>query len=362
MAANDEKKGGRIGVALFLLGLFVGVPILALCGLTIPGPPSMETILFTVSIAIFVMACLASPWRNTRVLVLISALLAMTVVAYRFFAAAQGDTIAASTGPHGGESRWIDRIAPERDVALAGVNLLIATDRMPRDRPGILDALRDGYARMHRSEGPVPSAIVGTFLFGQSPDDHSLLRIAPERFEPPEAVVLFLHGYIGSLTLACWQVAQAANPVGIDVVCPATHWSGDWTSEDGRRTVERNIEILRSQGVRRIYLAGLSQGAISISEIAPSLDVDAVILISGAQRGAPSPHEPVLVLQGRLDRMTPRGPARAYAAQSGGHYAEQPEAGHWMILSHHEWFTTELRTWLAEREGIGDVHRTPAAP
>src|SRR5512139_1030411 len=105
MATQLEKHDAKIGCGFFALGLIVGVPILALCGLTLPGPPSMETILFTVAMAVFVIACLAAPWRKTRVLGLVAALLAMTVVFYRFVAAAQGDTIFASTGPQGGESR-----------------------------------------------------------------------------------------------------------------------------------------------------------------------------------------------------------------------------------------------------------------
>lgn len=358
----QKKPGTKGGVLLLALGLIVGIPILALCGLTIPAPPSMETILFMCSVAAFVIACVAAPWRNTRAIIVVAALLSMTVVAYRFVAAAQGDSVFASTGPHGGESRWIDRIAPERDVALGGSSLLLALDRMPRDQPGLLDALRDGYTRMEEREGPVPSAIVGTFVFGQSPDDHSLLRVAPEHFEPPEAVVIFLHGFIGSLTLACWQVAQAANPVGLDVVCPATGWRATWADADGRATVARTIETLRGQGVRRIYLAGLSAGAIGASRIAPSYDLAGVILISGAAENARAPGVPVLVLQGRLDRMTPRAPARAYAQRSSGTYRERPDAGHWLLLSHHEWVTNELRTWLAAREGIGGIHTATEAP
>jgi hypothetical protein len=357
MAEPEQKKPGQPGgCLLFTLGLVIGIPILALCGLTIPGPPSMETILFTVSVSAFVIACVAAPWRNTRIIVVVAALLSITVVAYRFFAAAQGDTIFASTGPHGGASRWIDRIAPERDVALGGSGILLALDKMPGDQPGLLDALRDGYERMDRSEGPVPSAIVGTFLFGQSPDDHSLLRVAPERFEPPEAVMIFLHGFIGSLTVACWQVAQAANPVGIDVVCPATDWQAEWSNAEGRETVANTIANLRAQGVRRIYLAGLSAGAVGASLIAPSYDLDGVILISGASERARSPGVPVLVLQGRLDRMTPPRPARAYASRSNGAYREVPDASHWLLLSHHEWVTDQIRTWLAAREGLGGVH------
>lgn len=348
-----DRQGG--GCLLFVLGLLVGVPLLALSGLTIAGPPSIEAGVFTIGVLLGVVGCLAAPWRNTRALLLAAMVLVLGVLMYRFFAAAEGATVHASTGPHGGEARWIDRIVPERDVALGGSGLLIAMDRMPADQPGLMAALRDGYSRMEQAEGPVPSAVVGTFLFGQSADDHSQLRIAPPRYEPPTSVVLFLHGFIGSVTLLCWQVAQAANPVGLDVVCPATEWKARWAEPEGVRAVEATIAALRAQGVRRIYLAGLSAGAIGASRLAPQLDVDGVILISGASPlGRPS-GKPTLVLQGALDRMTPAGPARAYARRARATYEEHPDAGHWLVLSHHEWVMQHMRRWLAEQEGAGEV-------
>jgi pimeloyl-ACP methyl ester carboxylesterase len=353
---QKSEKDGQGGCLVFGLGLVVGVPLLALCGLTLAGPPSIETCIFTFAVLLGVIAALASPWRRTRPLVVGALALALAVVGYRHFSAASGKSVHESLGPAGGAPRWIDRLVPERDVALGGSGLLIATNRMPQDAPGLLDALRDGYSRMRLAEGPVPSAVLGTFLFGQSPDEHSVLRIAPPRFEPPEAVVLFLHGYIGNVTLLCWQVAQAANPVGIDVVCPSTGWEARWAEPDGRLTVERTIGRLRAEGVRRIYLAGLSAGAIGASSLAPTLDVDGLILISGASPEARAAGKPTIVLQGRIDAMTPAHLAREYAERTQATYLEQPEAGHWLLLSHHEWVMEHLRRWLAEQEGLGRVH------
>ncbi len=356
MTTDGKKQDRQGGCLLFGVGLVVGVPILALCGLTLAGPPTIETGVFTLAVLIGVVASVAAPWRNTRPLVVGALALALAVVLYRYFGAAEGATVHAMSGPQGGEGRVIDRIIPERDVAIGGSALLLFTDRMPQDAPGLLDALRDGYSRMRRAEGPVPSAVVGTFLFGQSPHEHTLLRVAPPRYEPPEAVVVFLHGFIGNVTLLCWQVAQAANPVGVDVVCPSMHWEADWAGPEGRATVQLTIEALRAQGVRRIYLAGLSAGAIGASRLAPELDVDGVILLSGASSRARAPGEPALVLQGARDRMTPPGPARAYARLARAEYQEHPEAGHWLVLSHHEWVMQHMRRWLAAQEGLEAIH------
>ncbi len=352
--AAPAKKDRQGGCLLFVLGMLIGLPLLALCGLTALGPPSIETCVFTLAILLFVVGCLVAPWRRTKPLVLGGIVLATAVVTYRYFAAGEGETVHAMTGPQGGASRVIDRVVPERDVAIGGSTLLLATGGL--HEPGLLDALRDGYSRMRRAEGPVPSPVVGTFLFGQRPDDHALLRIAPPRYEPPEAVVVFLHGFIGSVTLLCWQVAQAANPVGIDVVCPATTWEAEWASPEGRDTVERTIATLRAQGVRRIYLAGLSAGAVGASRLAPDLGVEGVILISGASSLARAPGVPALVLQGARDTMTPPEPARRYGRFARVEYPEQPDAGHWLILSHSEWAMQHMRRWLAAQEGLGTIH------
>lgn len=357
--ATDEEKPSRHWL-LFLVAIFLGLPLLALCGLTLVGPPTGETWVVTFAVLAMVIGGMIAPWgRHLAWGARAGFFVLFLVIMYRFFAAESGTTVRDETGPDASEGRWIDRIVPERDVALGGTTLLMALGAMGPPEPGLQTALRDGYDRMRRAEGPVPSAIVGTFLFGQSPEAHSLIRIAPaDRFNPPEAVVLFLHGFIGNITVACWHVAQAANPVGLDVVCPSTGWQARWAEPDGRATVDATIAALRAHGVQRIYMAGLSAGAIGLSRMARDLDVEGVILISGASSRARPAAVPTLVLQGGRDPRTPPAPARAYARAVGrrARYVEAPEAGHWMILSHHELVQENLRRWLAEREGLGTIH------
>lgn len=362
---RGSKEAGGAGRWLwFLFSIFVGLPLLALSGLTLIGPPSMETAIFAVAVLVTVIGGLMGPFqRNATWGARAGFLILLGIVTYRFFAAESSATIRTYSGPVMTEGRWLDRIVPERDVALGGSNLLIALDEL--HEPGLLDALRDGYGRMRRAEGPVPSSVLSTFLLGQTPEDHTVHRISPGgRFDPREAVVLFLHGYIGNVTLECWQVAQAANPVGLDVVCPSTEWTGSWELPEGRAIVEAHLARLRGEGVRRIYLAGLSAGAIGASRLAPSLDVEGLVLISGASRQAQPAAVPTLILQGARDTMTPPAPAREYARRAGRRatYREYDDASHWLILSHHEDFTRDLRSWLAQREGLGVVHEEDAPP
>lgn len=357
---EDEKKAGGARWLWFLFSCLVGLPLLALCGVALVGPPSPETAAFTLGVASFVVGGLLAPWReNATWAARAGFLLVLSVIAYRFIEAESSTTITTATGPVLREGRWMDRIVPERDVALGGSTLLLATGRLQNPEPGLLGALRDGYDRMRRAEGPVPSSTVSTFVLGQTPEDYTVHRVKPAgRFNPPAAVVLFLHGFIGNVTLECWQVAQAANPVGLEVVCPSTEWQARWADPDGRAIVDSSIRRLRAEGVQRIYLAGLSAGAIGASRIASGAHIEGLVLISGASSQANPANVPTLVLQGARDTMTPPQAARSYARRAGQRtrYVEYDDAGHWLILSHHQDLTRELRRWLAEQEGLGEVH------
>jgi len=356
--ATKEERGTRW--IWFFASVLIGLPLLALSGVVVVGPPTPEAALFSVGVLAFVIGGLVAPWRENATWGARGGfLLLLSLIAYRFFEADASTTITTATAPAMTEGRWLDRIVPERDVALGGSTLLLITGQLENPERGLLDSLRDGYARMRLAEGPVPSSTISTFMFGQTPEDHTVHRVVPSgRFNPPEAVVLFLHGFIGNVTLECWQVAQAANPVGLDVICPSTEWRARWAEPDGRAIVDLTIARLRSEGVQRIYLAGLSAGAIGASRLVSRLDVEGLVLISGASSQANPARIPTIVLTGDRDTMTPPAPARAYARRLGrdARYVEVEDAGHWMILSHHERVTDELRRWFAEQEGLGEVH------
>jgi len=356
--AKDPKDNARgLRWLWFVLSVLLGVPLLALCGLTLVGPPTVETLGVSVLAMVLVVAGLIAPWRTEATYAgSIALLLLLGIIGYRVVEADAGASLRTHTGPAMGDGRLLDRIVPERDVAIGGSNLLVMTGQVRE--PGLLDALRDGYDRMRLAEGAVPSSVISTFLMGQTPEDFTVHRYSPGgRFDAPEAAIVFLHGYIGNVTLECWQVAQAAGPVGLDTYCPSTEWTGRWADPDGRAIARATIAHLRSRGVRRIYLIGLSAGAIGASRMAHALDIEGLVLISGASRQAAPASVPTLVLQGDRDTMTPPAPARAYARRAPrARYVEVDGASHWMILSHHERVSEELRRWLARREGLEEIH------
>jgi len=338
----------KAAVGLRLSRWLLLVPLSLLCLWAMLGPPTGETMVFTIAILTATIASFLKD-RSRRRRGLASGLgIALSVVLLRLAIGSEGETLTNTHEPGHESGRWLDRVVPERELALGGSRLLLALGEMPGDEPGLLEHLANGYDRMRAAEGAVPSPVLGSFVLGQTPTNHGTLRVAPTPRDPG-AVLVFLHGYIGSTTLSCWQVAQGAAPLGIETVCPAMNWRARWDSPAGRRIARDTVASLRADGAERVYLAGLSAGAIGASRIARDLAVDGVILLSGSSRHPRPAQLPTLVLQGAQDPMTPPRFAKAYADRvRGARYVEYPDAGHWMLLSHHEEVSAEITDFLSK--------------
>jgi predicted esterase len=339
--------------ALFACGIVFGVPLIVLSLVALTAPPSLMGALLALSLVAWSVGALTAPWRSLPQVCKLALGALVTLLAVRQLTAARGERLRETSEPAGGSARALDRIFPERDVALGGTRLLALAGAMPDDAPLLLRSLRNGYSRMNDAEGEAPSPVLGTFLRGQAATDYALLHVESSTSARPRTAIVFLHGFIGNVALLCWQVAQAARSVDAVTVCPSTDWRARWTSRDSLAIVERTLGSLRSQGVERVYLAGLSAGAIGATRIAHRVDVDGVILLSGASSHVDAVKRvPTLVIQGGADPRTPPAPARAYARRLGAlaTYHEIPEADHWMILSHHDQVRRWIESWLVARE------------
>ena len=330
------------------------MPLALLSAWSLLGPPSVEAACFTVGVFLATAGAFRRDEAARRRWLAVGLGIAGLVLLVRCGSGAAGEAVTNGSEPGSRSGRWLDRLVPERDLALGGSRLLGVLGLMPPDEPGLLDHLRDGYDRMRADEGAVPSPVLGNLLLGQTPDDHGVLRVradARDEATDARAGLVFLHGFMGSTTLSCWQVAQAAKVRGIATVCPAMDWRARWDTPGGRTIARRAVAELREGGAERVYLAGLSAGAIGASRIARDLDVDGVILISGASRRPRPARVPTLVLQGARDRMTPPALARAYVERLDSgvvRYIELPDAGHWLVLSHHEQLTEAIGAFFDE--------------
>jgi pimeloyl-ACP methyl ester carboxylesterase len=266
------------------------------------------------------------------------------VVVLRIVSAASGRSMKMTCA--NGDGRWLARPIDERDAAIWGARIAFATGHFrDPDTPAVVPALIGAYEELSAEEGDVPSPVVPTYLGLERPGRSDVLSY--DAAADARGAFVFLHGFGGSFTLPCWQLARAVAKVGYVTRCPSLGPRGDWWSGEGEVIVRETIRALNMQGIQHIVLGGLSNGAVGAAKLAPKLKgaLQGLVLISGAAP-APSPGVPILVLQGARDSMMPASLARSYALFHGGTYIEL-DGGHFALLLDREHATTALVSWLA---------------
>jgi pimeloyl-ACP methyl ester carboxylesterase len=293
------------------------------------------------------------PRGLSRGAVVVLALIAIV----RLFTASDGRSLRAVDGASAdapGSARLVNRLVDEGDVALAGTRFLVATGLLHDDRPELPSAMGNAYLAMKHDEGDAPSPFVATYLGLERPAAFDLVIIEPtliaEATAHPRSALIFLHGFGGNFDLPCWQIAKAVASLDVVTACPSTRWVGDWWSLEGEATLRRTIDVLHARGVDRIVLAGLSNGGFGASRLAPRLhgDLAGLILISGAERTAPRPGIPTLVIHGRRDTMTSFAESEAYATKVGAKLVAV-DAGHFAMLVRGPEVDRAIRDFVASR-------------
>ena len=78
----------------------MGLPLLALCGLTLIGPPSPETVAFSIAVLVTVVGGFLAPWRkNATWGARAGFLLLLAIIGYRFVEAESSATITRTGSP-----------------------------------------------------------------------------------------------------------------------------------------------------------------------------------------------------------------------------------------------------------------------
>lgn len=240
----------------------------------------------------------------------------------------------------------LGRLVDEGDAATLAATTLVASGRLPDPEAKLVPAaMRDAYRRMREAEGDMPSPVLATYTRGQSPSAFDILVL--DGIARPRGAVIFLHGFGGGFALPCWLMANAARAADLVTFCPSTGPMGDWWSRDGEETVRRTIALARARGLDRIILAGLSNGGIGASRLAPRLrgQIQGLVLVSGAAPEAARSGVPTLVVHGAGDSMCPAGQARAYATRNGARWVQLGGA-HFGMLTHEEDYRSAMADWL----------------
>ena len=162
---------------------------------------------------------------------------------------------------------------------------------------GFRDALAEAYDDMEASVGTVRSPFFGTLMDDNDERfDALIFDRAPTAGAGSERPgVVFLHGFGGNWSVLCWLVAEAVDEAM--TICPSADLTGRWERFGARVRVA--IAELRRRGVSRVYLAGLSQGAVGASRLMEQLEdqqLAGLMLLFGFTRHPPPTRLPTLLL------------------------------------------------------------------
>jgi predicted esterase len=262
----------------------------------------------------------------------------------------RGDS-AMITLPGGSGSRWLGSVIDEQDGALVGARVLAMVWSLPAaERAAIAPTMHAAYLAMRASEGTTASPVLDTMLGRQGPGGFDTLVIEPHG-RPPAAAVVFLHGYGGSFTLECWMVAEAARAIDAVTVCPSTDFDGRWWTEDAERTVRRTLAYVAERHLQRVYLAGLSNGGIGASLLAPKLagSLAGMIVIAGVSPEGSSGGLPTLVVHGEGDTVVSPSAAHAFVTRTGASYAGF-DGGHFVMMVRRAEVRDAIGDWLRKQK------------
>lgn len=315
-------------------------------------PLSLSGIFYIVAINLVTVGCVGFAWniRKLRWMLLAGVACLLLVAAGRVLLVKPDGRIRLLLLPSQDTRCWLNCLIDEGDAALLSTRLLPLIGWIsPTEAGGLQEVMGAQYQEMAQIQSPVPSPFLRTYLRQQQPAAFDTVIIEPE--QPAQSGVIFLHGFAGNFTMSCWLFARAVQSLRMVTTCPSVGWKGDWWTADGEATLRATLDYLHGSGLKRIYLAGLSNGAVGASELAYKLtdQVAGLILISGASPDARDSGLPVLVISGTQDERMPIDLMRAYADRMGSNATfVEFEADHFMLAKQNEAVRAAIESWLRQ--------------
>ena len=352
-----SRNLGRFRYLLCFLGIALALPGLGLVALATVTPITLSGIIYLIGYGLLVTGLILSPWRpKYQRIVLIGGVVPIGLVAGVRVSSGlqQASHIKDSVLPSATETRWVNWLIDEQDSVSFGEGLLhLIGGVTEREHAGLVAALSTGYAQANLASGAFPSPVVSTYLGLQKPSAFDAVVIEPDVERPTPIGVVFLHGYMGNVTLQCWQIAQAVEQIGAVTVCPSTNWSGEWWQPDGTPIIRATLSYLRERGIQQFYVGGFSNGGYGLGRLSTVLATESglkgLFFIAGVSNepAVRATGLPVLVIQGFDDERMPVGLARQFVAELGEQatYVEL-EADHFLIIKQSKQLQEGLGTWL----------------
>ena len=347
---------------LFLLGVTLALPIVAIISLAIGLPITLSGIGYLLGGALAAAGLILAPWtsRNSISITIIGILVLAVVAGVRLFIVGEQTNPAISmiALPQNKTTRWINYAIDEQDSLIVGERLLnLIGGDSPDEHRGLASALYTDYSELRRKQAVFPSPIVSTYLNLEGTSRFDAIIVEADDHRLPEFAIVFLHGYMGNVTAQCWEIAQAVKNFAALTVCPSTGWQGDWWRPQGKAILQATFQYLREQGIQRFYLGGFSNGGISIGRLASQIKnksgLGGLIFIDGFADGTGVRELglPVLVVQGLQDERIPAPGARQFAQELGdlATYMEM-EGDHFLIMKGPKPVQFAIAKWLETLE------------
>jgi pimeloyl-ACP methyl ester carboxylesterase len=255
-------------------------------------------------------------------------------------------------GACGATPPFLARLIREDETAYSGIPLSDALGWLSDpERVTAVPATHRVYDELAGLRGGRPG-VNGLFLSSNADRVEELVSMPPGDGKVPALV--FLHGFGGEITPCVSIVAR--SPIGqrYAIVAPALDLSGYWWTRDGREVLERTLATLPERIDRdRLWLVGLSNGAIGATHLGTDARFRGVILIVGAD--APRDGErfpgPVLAIAGRDDPRFPiegiRGAAERFRWAGTDVTLEERAGDHFVLFTDPEGVTGTMASWLA---------------
>lgn len=280
--------------------------------------------------------------------------IALVTLAVRLVFPPSGGRMQLMTLPGPSGPRVLNRILDEQDIVLFGAQAGPYLGAISPAEKNSLDLKFSQAFDEMKTHGVTPlSPFLTSYLNQQRPDVFDVVIAEPTARAAARNGIIFLHGFGGNFAVQCWLMAKAGDHIDAVTVCPSTDPSGYWWNAKGQAIVRETLSYLQQRGLERIYLAGLSNGAIGASRLAESLEADlaGLILISGADPGAAGTDLPVLLLHGRNDERIPASLMERYAAAAGANASYHLLDGdHFLLLKLAEETQAVIAAWLQQQE------------